>query len=73
MAPPHLIGLTGGVFNFFGNLAAIVVPIAVGLLVRGSDFTRALIFVAVTALMGALSYLLLVGKIERVPMGASES
>jgi ACS family D-galactonate transporter-like MFS transporter len=67
MAPAHLIGLTGGVFNFFGNLAAIVVPIAVGALVRGSDFTRPLIFVAATALIGALSYLVLVGKIERAP------
>ena len=68
MAPTHLIGLTGGVFNFFGNLAAIVIPIAVGALVRGSDFTRPLIFVAATALMGAISYLVLVGKIESVPI-----
>ena len=67
MAPAHLIGLTGGVFNFFGNLAAIVVPIAVGALVRGSDFKRPLIFVAATALVGALSYLVLVGKIEQAP------
>ena len=67
MAPAHLIGLTGGVFNFFGNLAAIVVPIAVGALARGSDFTRPLIFVAATALVGALSYLVLVGKIEQAP------
>ena len=52
MAPAHLIGLTGGVFNFFGNLAAIAIPIAVGALVRGSDFTRPLIFVAATALTG---------------------
>lgn len=72
MAPAHLIGLTGGVFNFFGNLAAIVVPITVGALVHGSDFTRPLMFVAATALMGALSYLVLVGKIERVSIRVSE-
>jgi ACS family D-galactonate transporter-like MFS transporter len=72
MAPAHLIGLTGGVFNFFGNLAAIVIPIAVGALVRGSDFTRPLIFVATTALTGAISYLVLVGKIEHAPIATYE-
>lgn len=67
MAPERLIGLTGGVFNFVGNLGAIVVPIAIGLLIHGHDFTRALIFISATAMLGAFSYLLLVGEIERVP------
>jgi MFS transporter, ACS family, D-galactonate transporter len=66
IAPEHLIGLTGGVFNFVGNLGAIVVPIAIGLLIHGQDFTRPLIFVSATALIGALSYLGLVGTIERI-------
>ncbi|MGC2400950.1 MAG: MFS transporter [Acidobacteriaceae bacterium] len=66
MAPEHLIGLTGGVFNFIGNLAAIVVPLTVGFLIRGNDFTRPLIAVSAMALVGVGSYLFLVGKIERV-------
>ncbi|MEO6801702.1 MAG: MFS transporter [Granulicella sp.] len=66
LAPERLIGLTGGVFNFVGNLAAIVVPVAIGFLIRGTDFTRPLIFVASTALLGAFCYLFLVGKIERI-------
>lgn len=66
IAPERLIGLTGGVFNFIGNLGAIVVPIAIGLLIHGQDFTRPLIFVSATALVGAISYLSLVGRIERV-------
>ena len=66
IAPERLIGLTGGVFNFVGNLAAIVVPVMVGLLIRGTDFTRPLIFVASTALLGALCYIGPVGKIERI-------
>lgn len=66
LAPERLIGLTGGVFNFVGNLGAIVVPLAIGLLIRGQDFTRPLIFVSATALLGAISYLSLVGRIERV-------
>jgi hypothetical protein len=35
LSPKHLIGLTGGVFNFMGNLASIVVPIAIGYLAQG--------------------------------------
>jgi ACS family D-galactonate transporter-like MFS transporter len=66
IAPEHLIGLTGGVFNFMGNLAAIVVPLAIGFLITGNDFTRPLIAVSAMALVGASSYIFLVGKIERV-------
>lgn len=66
IAPERLMGLTGGVFNFVGNLAAIVVPLVVGWLIRGTDFTRPLIFVACTALVGALCYIGPVGKIERI-------
>jgi ACS family D-galactonate transporter-like MFS transporter len=66
LAPTNLIGLTGGVFNFIGGLAGIVVPIAIGWLVRGGDFTPALIFICIMTLTGAMSYIFLVGKIERV-------
>jgi ACS family D-galactonate transporter-like MFS transporter len=66
MAPERLIGLTGGVFNFVGNLAAIVVPIVIGLLIRGSDFSRPLLFVASTSLLGLFCYLGLVGNVERI-------
>jgi ACS family D-galactonate transporter-like MFS transporter len=66
LAPERLIGLTGGVFNLCGNLAAIAVPIVIGLLVSGDDFTLPMLFVAGTALLGALSYIVLVGKVERL-------
>jgi ACS family D-galactonate transporter-like MFS transporter len=66
IAPERLIGLTGGVFNFVGNLAAIGVPVVVGLLIRGPDFTRPLMFVSATALLGALCYIGPIGKIERI-------
>jgi ACS family D-galactonate transporter-like MFS transporter len=66
IAPERLIGLTGGVFNFIGNLAAIVVPLAIGFLIKGNDFTRPLIAVSAMALIGAGSYIFLVGKIERI-------
>jgi len=66
LAPKHLLGLTGGVFNFAGGMAAIIVPVAIGYLVQGGNFSPALIFIGCMALMGALSYLLLVGKVERI-------
>ncbi|MDR3101601.1 MAG: MFS transporter [Paraburkholderia sp.] len=66
LAPARLIGLTGGVFNLIGNLAAITTPIAIGMLVHGADFSRAITYIAAIALLGCLSYALLVGKVERV-------
>ncbi len=66
LAPRTLIGLTGGVFNFFGNLSGIVVPVAVGYLVRGGDFSPALVFVGMLAVLGIASYVFLVGRIERI-------
>ncbi|RYF68021.1 MAG: MFS transporter [Cytophagaceae bacterium] len=66
LAPKHLIGLTGGVFNFMGNLASIVVPIVIGFLAREGDFKPALVFIGALGLVGACSYIFLVGKIERV-------
>ena len=66
LAPKNLIGLTGGIFNFIGGLAGIVVPITIGYLVKGGDFSPALLFISCMTLMGALSYIFLVGKIERI-------
>lgn len=66
LAPKRLVGLTGGVFNFIGSLASIIVPIVIGYLAKGGNFAPALVFIGVLALFGALSYILLVGKIERI-------
>jgi ACS family D-galactonate transporter-like MFS transporter len=69
LSPKHLLGLTGGVFNFMGNLASIVVPIVIGFLAQGGDFKPALLFIAALGLAGACSYTFLVGKIEPVASG----
>ncbi|MFC6476047.1 MFS transporter [Pseudomonas asuensis] len=66
LAPARLLGLTGGMFNFIGNLASISVPIVVGLLVDGNNFAPAITYISITALVGALSYGLVVGKVERL-------
>lgn len=65
LSPKHLIGLTGGVFNFMGNLASIVVPIVIGFLVKEGDFKPALVFIGALGLVGACSYIFLVGKIDQ--------
>ncbi|WP_280187997.1 MFS transporter [Delftia sp. PS-11] len=68
LAPARLLGLTGGVFNFVGNLSAIFTPIIIGLLVTEDSFAPAILYVASLALAGALSYILLVGKVERIEL-----
>jgi len=67
IAPERLLGLTGGVFNFVGNLSGITVPIIIGYLARDYGFSAGLTYVAVLALLGALSYVFVVGKVERLP------
>jgi ACS family D-galactonate transporter-like MFS transporter len=60
LSPKHLIGLTGGVFNFMGNLASIIVPIVIGYLAKDGDFKPALVFIGALGLLGACSYIFLV-------------
>jgi len=66
LAPKHLIGLTSGAFNFVGSLSAVSIPFIIGCLVKGGDFSPALLFISGLALVGIGSYVFLVGKIERV-------
>ena len=66
LAPKNLIGLTGGVFNFIGNLASVVIPIVIGYLARDGDFRPALFFIGSLTVAGACSYIFIVGKIERI-------
>ncbi|WP_345814393.1 MFS transporter [Paraburkholderia sp. PREW-6R] len=66
VAKKELLGLTGGMFNLMGNLSSICVPVVIGLIVRDNDFKPALVFMSAVGVVGALSYLFLVGKIERI-------
>jgi ACS family D-galactonate transporter-like MFS transporter len=72
IAPERLIGLTGGVFNFVGNLSGITVPIVVGYLARSHGFAAGLTYVGSLAVVGALSYVLVVGRVERLPDPSAE-
>jgi ACS family D-galactonate transporter-like MFS transporter len=66
VAPRRLIGLTGGTFNFISNLSGITTPLIIGYLAQGGNFAPGLTYIAVIALLGALSYILVIGKLERV-------
>ena len=67
LAPARLLGLTGGVFNFIGNLSAIATPIVIGLIVSDASFAPGFAYMTLITIVGIASYVLLVGRVERVP------
>ncbi|KAF1029740.1 MAG: putative glucarate transporter [Burkholderia plantarii] len=68
-APKEAIGLSGSLFNMFGNAAGIVTPIVIGYLVGASgSFNGALLFVGLNALVTVLCYLVIVKDIKRVTL-----
>ncbi len=66
VAPKPLIGLTGGTFNFISNLSGISTPLIIGYLAKGGNFAPGLSYIAAVAVIGALAYILMIGKLERV-------
>lgn len=67
MAPADSVGLAGGVFNFIGNLAGIITPIAIGIIVQATgSFVGAMIFIGCVAAVGVFSFIFIVGDIHRI-------
>ncbi|MDI9952681.1 MULTISPECIES: MFS transporter [Rhodococcus] len=66
LAPERLLGLTGGMFNFIGNLSSIATPIVIGLLVTDDSFAPGFVYMTVVTAVGIASYVFLVGRVERV-------
>ena len=66
VAPKRLIGLTGGTFNFISNLSGISTPVIIGYIARHGNFAPGLAYIATVAVIGALAYILMIGKLERV-------
>jgi MFS transporter, ACS family, glucarate transporter len=65
-APRSVTGLSGGIFNMFGNMAGITTPIVIGYILNETgSFDLALVFVAAHSLFAVVSYLVIVGPIER--------
>ncbi|AHE55668.1 MFS transporter [Sphingomonas sanxanigenens] len=69
VAPKQLAGLSGGVFNMFGNIAGIVTPIVVGYIVAMTgSFDLALVFVGAHCLLTIFAFLVIVGPIRRLEL-----
>lgn len=69
VAPKSLAGLSGGVFNMFGNIAGIVTPIAVGYIVAATgSFDLALVFVGTHCLLTIVAFTVIAGPIRRLEL-----
>jgi ACS family glucarate transporter-like MFS transporter len=67
--PKEIAGLSGGLFNMFGNLSSITTPIVIGYIIQyAGSFNGALVFVGANALTAVVSYLVIVGEIKRLEL-----
>jgi ACS family glucarate transporter-like MFS transporter len=73
-APREIAGLSGGLFNLFGNLSSITTPIIIGYIIQTTgSFDDALLFIGANALLAVVSYLVVVGKITRLELRKPEA
>jgi len=67
VAPKEMLGITGGIFSFAANVAGVTTPIVVGAIIDATgSFFYALAYIGAAALLGALSYVFLLGDVERI-------
>jgi len=63
----NMVGTIGGIQNTFSNMAGIIAPIMTGFLLdRTGSFVVPIILSGVIAILGAISYWFIVGKLEPV-------
>ena len=68
-SPKQISGLSGGIFNTFGNIASITTPIVIGYIISATgSFQMALVYVALNAAIAVFSYLVIVGPIQRIEL-----
>ncbi len=68
-SPKEIAGLSGGVFNTFGNVAGITTPIIIGYILHATgSFNGALFFVGAHAFIAIVAYVLIVGEIKRLEL-----
>lgn len=73
-SPKQIAGLSGGLFNMFGNIASITTPIVIGYIISSTgSFKWALVFVGANALVAVISYIFIVGEIKRVELKENPS
>ncbi|MEH2922488.1 MFS transporter [Samsonia erythrinae] len=68
-APKEISGLSGGLFNTFGNASGIVTPIAIGYIIgMTGSFSGGLVYVGIHAAVAIISYLFIVQDIKRIEL-----
>jgi ACS family glucarate transporter-like MFS transporter len=68
-SPKEAGGLSGALFNTFGNTAGITTPIVIGYIVDATgSFAGALVYVGANAALAIFCYLFVVGDIQRVKL-----
>jgi ACS family glucarate transporter-like MFS transporter len=68
-SPKEAGGLSGALFNTFGNMAGITTPIVIGYILQATgSFAGALVFVGANAAITIFSYVFIVGEIKRVKL-----
>ena len=71
-SPKEAGGLSGALFNTFGNTAGITTPIVIGYILQGTgSFAGALVYVGANAAVAIACYLFIVGDIKRVSLSKS--
>jgi MFS transporter, ACS family, D-galactonate transporter len=67
LAPKQMMGLAGGFFNMITNLAGILTPFILGVILQITDsYFYSLIYVGVVPLIGACLYIFALGDIKRL-------
>ena len=68
-SPKEITGLSGGLFNTFGNTAALTTAIIIGYLIKWTgSFDAALVYVGACALGAIFFYTVVVGEIKRLEL-----
>ncbi|GJL34054.1 MFS transporter [Enterobacter hormaechei] len=71
-SPKEVLGIAGGVFNMCGNLASIITPLVIGVILSSTQsFDYAILYVGSMGLIGLCSYLFIVGSLERIQLTPS--
>lgn len=68
-----MLGIAGGVFNMCGNMASIVTPLVIGIILANTQsFDYAILYVGSMGLLGLISYLFIVGPLERITLTSTK-
>lgn len=71
-SPKEVLGIAGGVFNMCGNMACIVTPLVIGVIIANThSFDYAILYMGSMGLIGLISYLFIVGPLDRITLTPS--